>query len=204
MDFILMLFDKYGLLMIFLIIMFEYACFPIPSELVLPFLGYVSNYNFYNLFGVIIMSVIVGYIGSLICYLVGYYGGSKIYNKIYNKIPKWRKGLDASHGFFYKYGNISVMVGRVIPMFRTYVSFFAGLFKQSLFKYSLYSIVGITVWNAILITLGYYLSYKWELVESYYEKYKILFLIIIITLLIIFLIYKVYKKIKNTKTINGD
>ena len=105
MDFILLLFNKYGLFVIFLVIALEYACFPIPSELVLPFLGYVSNKNFYSLFGVIIMSIIMGYIGSLICYLVGYYGGSKIYNKIYNKFPRWRKGLDNSYRFFYKYGN---------------------------------------------------------------------------------------------------
>lgn len=199
-----MLFDKYGLLMLFVIVMLEYSCFPLPSEIILPFLGYVTNKNLYDLFGVISMSVILGYLGSLICYLVGYCGGSKVYNKIYNKVPKWRKGLDASCEFFYKYGNMSVMIGRTIPMCRTYVSFFAGLYKQSLFKYSFYSIIGITAWNSILIVLGYYLSDKWSVVESYYSKYSLFFLIIFICIILIFFAFKMYKKTKKTKNINGD
>jgi membrane protein DedA with SNARE-associated domain len=150
------------------------------------------------------MSVIFGYIGSIFCYLVGYYGGSKLYNKIYNKMPKWRKGLDSSYNFFYKYGNLSVMIGRIIPMCRTYVSLFAGLFKQSLFKYSFYSLIGITIWNTILIMLGYYLSDKWSAVGKYYSKYKLIFLIIIIGAIFIFFSFKMYKKFKKTKTINGD
>ena len=134
-----MMFDKYGLLMLFVLVFFEYSCFPLPSEVVLPFLGHMCNNNFYSLTGVILLSIIMGYLGCLVCYLIGYYGGGKIYNVIYDKFPSWRKGLDSSHKFFYKYGNISVMIGRIIPMCRTYVSFFSGIFKQSLFKYSLYS-----------------------------------------------------------------
>ncbi len=203
MDFIFLLFDKFGLLIILLFVILEYACFPFPSEILLPFMGYVVNMCSYSLIGTIIISVILGYFGSLICYLVGYYGGSKIYNKIYNKIPSWRKGLDETHRFFYKYGNLSVVVGRVIPMFRTYVSFFAGIFKQSLLKYSLYSIIGISIWNSILICLGYYLSNNWMVVEKYYRNYKYIFLLIISLVVAVF-VYKMYKKIKNTKNINGD
>lgn len=204
MQFILMLFYKYGLIMIFFLVLIEYACFPLPSEVILPFMGYMVDKYAYSLFGVIIMSIIMGYLGSLVCYLIGYYGGSKIYNKIYNKIPAWRKGLDSSHRFFYKYGNFSVMIGRVIPMCRTYVSFFAGVFKQSLFKYSLYSIIGITIWNSLLITLGYYFSSKWFVLERYYRNYKYVFVGLIIVVVIIFFSYKLYKNIKNRKTINGD
>lgn len=203
MDFIFLLFDKFGLLIIFLLVVLEYACLPLPSEILLPFMGYIVNKGAYNLMGSIIISIILGYFGSLICYLIGYYGGSKIYNKIYNKVPSWRKGLDGSHRFFYKYGNLSVMVGRIIPMFRTYVSFFAGIFKQSLFKYSLYSIIGISLWNTILISLGYYLSNNWIIVQKYYKNYKYIFLLILSSVIVIF-VYKMYKKMKNTKNINGD
>ena len=203
MKFIMMIASKYGVFMMFVLIALEYSCFPLPSEIVLPFLGYITNKNIYNIYGVILMSTIMGYLGCIICYLVGYYGGSIIYNKIYNKIPSWRKGLDGSYNFFYKYGNISVLIGRVIPMFRTYVSFFAGLFKQSLLKYSLYSILGITIWNTFLILSGYYLASKWFVVEQYYNKYKIFFIFLII-LLIIFFVFKLHKNKKKTKTINGD
>jgi len=204
MGFVFALFNRCGLFMLFILIALEYACFPLPSEVVLPFMGYMVNKNMYDLFGSIIMSVIMGYLGCLICYLVGYYGGSKIYNNLYNKRPSWRKGLDATHKFFYKYGNVSVAIGRVIPMFRTYISFFAGIFKQSLLRYSIYSILGIMVWNTILIALGYSLTSKWFVVEKYYRNYKFLFIGLIIVFLVTFFIYKLYKKIKRTKTINGD
>ena len=204
MEFIFMLFDRYGLIMLFVIVLLEYSCFPLPSEIVLPLLGCISSKNFYSLYGVIFMSVIFGYIGSLVCYLIGYYGGSKLYNKIYNKMPKWRKGLDSSYSFFYKYGNVSVLIGRIIPMCRTYVSLFAGLFKQSLFKYSFYSLIGITMWNTILITLGYYLSDKLSVVENCYGQYKLFCLIIVVCVILFFFFIKMYKKFKKTKTINGD
>jgi membrane protein DedA with SNARE-associated domain len=204
MQYVLMLFDRYGIFMVFVLIALEYACFPLPSEIVLPFMGYMVNINAYNLVGVIIMSIIMGYLGSIICYVIGYYGGSKIYNKLYNKFPSWRKGLDSSHQFFYKYGNLSVMIGRVIPMCRTYVSFFAGIFKQSLFKYSLYSIIGITIWNVLLIFSGYFLASKWAAVENYYRNYKVIFFLLIIVFITSFFAYKMYKKRKRTKTINGD
>ena len=101
MEFIFSLFNRYGLFMVFVLIALEYACFPLPSEAILPFMGYMINKNFYSLFWAIVMSIIMGFLGCLVCYLIGYYGGSKIYNKIYNKIPSWRKGLDKTHAFFY-------------------------------------------------------------------------------------------------------
>lgn len=203
-NYIFLLFNKYGLFMLFVLVTLEYSCFPIPSELILPFVGYMANKNLYDLIGVILMSILMGYLGCLMCYLIGYYGGSKIYNKVYNKFPSWQKGLDSSYNFFRKYGNVSVMIGRIIPMCRTYVSLFAGMFKQSLFKYSFYSIIGITIWNIILITLGYYLASKWFMVQTYYDNYKFFFVLLIIICLVTFFAYKMYKKIKETKTINGD
>jgi len=201
---IVMAFMEYGLLMSFFLVVLEYCCFPIPSELVLPFIGYMVSKNGYSLLGVILMSIIMGFLGCFICYLIGYYGGSKIYNKLYNKFPSWRKSLDATHKFFYKYGGVSVMIGRVLPLFRTYISFFGGIFKQSLFKYSFYSFMGISIWNTVLILLGYYFSSNYSVVENYYSNYKFFVICLLSVLLVTFFAYKVYKKRKKTKTINGD
>ncbi len=203
MKFILNLFGEWGLLGVFILIVLEYACFPIPSEVVLPFVGFIASLNEYSLVGVILMSVIMGYVGSLICYLGGYYGGSYLYNKIYNKFNKLQKGMDEANEKFTKYGNLSVFICRVIPLCRTYISFLAGIFKQSLFKYSIYSILGISVWNSILIVLGYFLMNNWQLVSFYYDKYKIILLIILV-MVMFFLLIKSIKKRKKVKDINGD
>jgi len=198
------LFNKWGLLAVFVLIGLEYACFPLPSEIVLPFAGFLASINKYSVVGVIILSSIAGYIGCLICYLVGYYGGHYLYNKIYNKFKKWQKGLDVASNKFNKYGNLSVFVCRLIPLCRTYISFFAGLFKQNFFKYSFYSILGILIWNIVLIMLGYVLVNNWVLVGKYYNKYKFIVLLLILMILFFILFYKLHKKRKLTKTINGD
>lgn len=204
MNIILNLFNTNGLIAVFILVGLEYACFPLPSEFILPFLGSIASINGYSIVGVIILSVIFSYFGCLICYLIGYYGGTYLYNKIYNKFIKWQKGLDLASSKFNKYGNVSVLVCRLIPLCRTYISFFAGIFKQNLFKYSLYSIAGIAVWNTVLISLGYTLANKWEIIDGYYNKYKFILLFLFIIVACVFLFSKVYKKRKIDKNINGD
>ena len=202
MNFIINLFNKWGLIIFFILVMLEYACFPLPSEVLLPFLGFMINVNDYSVVGAIVFSTIMGFIGCLLCYLVGYYGGNVFYNKIYNKFKNVKKGVDYGKEKFDKYGNISVMICRIIPLCRTYISFLSGLYKQSLFTYSLFSILGILIWNSILIVLGY--LDRWGLVTIYYNKYKLVFIITILFLIAGFLLYKLYKKKKLRKNINGD
>ena len=202
MNFIINLFNKWGLIIFFILVMLEYACFPLPSEVLLPFLGFMINVNDYSVVGAIVLSTIMGFIGCLLCYLVGYYGGNVFYNKIYNKFKNVKKGVDYGKEKFDKYGNISVMICRIIPLCRTYISFLSGLYKQSLFTYSLFSILGILIWNSILIVLGY--LDRWGLVTIYYNKYKLVFIITILFLIAGFLLYKLYKKKKLRKNINGD
>ena len=179
----------------------EYACFPLPSEIILPFIGSLAYVQGYNLVGVILLSVIVSYFGCLVCYLLGYYGGVYLYNKIYKKFTRWRKGMDLANDKFNKYGGVSVLMCRLVPLCRTYISFFAGIFKQSLLKYSFFSVIGIIIWNSILICGGYALADKWELISKYYDNYKAFFLVLLI-IIIGFILW--YKKSKKEKNINGD
>ena len=78
------------------------------------------------------------------------------------------------------------------------------MFKQSLFKFSIYSILGIIVWNFILIDIGYVLTDKWFVIVEYYKSYKYILLSILIFILLSFFAYKMYKKRIKTKNINGD
>lgn len=204
MDIIFRFFSKGGLVAVLVLIGLEYACFPIPSEFILPFLGSIASIEGYSVLGVILLSVIASYIGCLICYLIGYYGGVYLYNKIYNKFVRWQKGLNEANRKFEKYGNISVLVCRLVPLCRTYISFFAGIFKQGLIKYSFFSLLGIFIWNTVLITLGFNLANRWQIIGEYYNKYKNFIIIIFGIILLMILFFKLYKKVKKDKTINGD
>lgn len=163
---------EYGLLAMFLIILIEYACFPISSEIVLPFSGAVASLQHVNYLTILSLSVIAGLIGTSFCYAVGRLGGGALINRLVKKFPKAEKGILSSQAKFNHYGNLAVCFGRLIPICRTYIAFIAGAAGQSLFTYLISSFAGITVWNAILIGLGYLLRENWDTAGVYYNRYK--------------------------------
>lgn len=163
---------KYGLIAIFIIITIEYACFPLSSEIVLPFSGAVASISNVSFLKTILVSVIAGLIGTSICYSIGKIGGKAIIRKITNKYPKSYKGINSSIEKFNKYGHFAVLFGRLIPLIRTYIAFIAGAFGLSYPSFLIPSAIGITLWNTLLIGLGYYLRENWYIVSQYYVRYK--------------------------------
>lgn len=205
MDFIVELVDKYGLFIIFMLVMLEYACFPLPSELVLPFSGAVAASAGLSLIFIILLSTVAGYLGCLICYAIGRSGGVSIINKIKNKFPRSKSGLDKSEEIFLKYSTVSVAVGRVIPLCRTYISLIAGTFKQNLLKFSIYSLMGILAWNTFLISGGYLLADNWQIISESYNTYKIIVLLVLLTVIVsVFVIFLIRKKRNKIKEITNN
>ncbi|MDF2951188.1 MAG: associated Golgi protein [Anaerocolumna sp.] len=163
---------EYGIFAMFFIILIEYACFPISSEIVLPFSGAVASLQHISFLVILPLSVIAGLIGTSFCYGIGRIGGLKLIEKITKKFPKAEKGILTSQTKFKQYGGVAVCFGRLIPICRTYIAFIAGAAGQTYPNFLLGSIIGITIWNTLLIGLGYLLHEKWKLVGSYYERYK--------------------------------
>ncbi len=163
---------EYGLLAMFIIILIEYACFPISSEIVLPFSGAIASLQHVNYFTILPLSVLAGLIGTSFCYAVGRLGGGILIDRLVKKFPKTEKGIISSRIKFNKYGSLAVCFGRLVPLCRTYIAFIAGAAGQSLITFFVSSCFGITIWNAVLIGLGYLLRENWELVGGYYSRYK--------------------------------
>lgn len=186
---------EYGLVAMFLIILLEYACFPVSSEIVLPFSGAVASLQGIPFLIILPVSVAAGLIGTSLCYSIGKYGGIHILNGIARKFPKAKKGIDSSYEKFDRFGTMAVCFLRVIPLCRTYIAFIAGAVKQKYLSFLLSSLIGITVWNTLLIGIGYFLRENWKLAGTYYEEYKlILFPIILLVLLIVWLHIRKKKK----------
>ena len=181
---------KGALILVFL----EYLCFPIPSEVVLPIMGYFANYQG-NFVWMIFLSIIASLMASLLLYLVGYYGGSKLLNTIYNKFSWSNKSIDFSQRLIEKHSKIALCLSRVIPLSRTYISLVAGMFKCELATYIFYSSLGITIWNTILISLGYIMFDNLNVLEVIYGKYKMLILIAFsVSIIVIFMRKLLLKK----------
>lgn len=172
MNFLTDLIYEYGLIAMFLIIMLEYACFPVSSEIVLPLSGAVASMNHTHFLVILPLSVLAGLIGTGICYTVGWFGGGAILNGIKRRFPKSEKAMNASYDRFQKNGASAVCIGRVIPLIRTYIALVAGAARLKPSVYFPASFLGITIWNTLLIGLGYTLRENYGRVAQYYERYK--------------------------------
>ena len=190
METVLSLFDRYGIFAMILIIFLEYACFPISSELVLPFSGAVARAEDISFFLLLPLSVLAGLLGTGLCYLAGRLGGDVVLTKLTTRFPKTEKAITASRTKFDHYGAGAVCIGRIIPICRTYIAFIAGAAGQSPALYFSYSLLGITIWNSALLSLGYFLQGNWGAVSGYYARYKQYLLPVLVSIVILFLLRK--------------
>ena len=197
METLLSLFDRYGIFAMILIIFLEYACFPISSELVLPFSGAVARAEDVSFFLLLPLSVLAGLLGTGICYLTGRIGGEAVLTKITKRFPKTQTAIDTSRAKFTKYGAGAVCIGRVIPLCRTYIAFVAGAVGQSPSVYFPYSLLGITIWNSALLSLGYFLQDNWGAVSGYYDRYKQYLLPVLVGIVLLIVLHKKLKKKKS-------
>lgn len=201
MELLTSLFKKYGLLGLCLMILLEYACFPISSEIVLPFCGAFAKSYDISFFLLIPGSVLAGLLGTSLCYLIGRIGGTRVLTFLKTRFPKTQKGITASEEKMERYGALAVCFGRVIPLCRTYIAFIAGSMGQPYRQFLTYSFFGITVWNCILISLGYLLKSNWNEVQRYYEEYKLFLVATAAIVAFVFILWKGLAKKKSANTL---
>ncbi|HIU68314.1 MAG TPA: DedA family protein [Candidatus Caccomorpha excrementavium] len=187
MNTLLQLLSRFGLAAMLLMILLEYACFPISSEIVLPFCGAAASAENISFFLLLPASVTAGLLGTGICYLAGRIGGNALLNRLTKKFPKTERGIRSSREKFEAYGAFAVCFGRLIPICRTYIAFIAGAAGQKPSIFFGASAIGITVWNTILIGLGYLLRENWADAAALYIRYKNIFLPVCL-LILLFLI----------------
>ena len=134
MNLITKLIYDYGLVAIFFIIMLEYACFPVSSEIVLPLSGAMASINNTPFLHVLSLSIVTAMIGTSFCYGIGWLGGGALIALIKRKIPKSAKSIDASYDRFNKNGSAAVCIGRVILLFAP-IALVAGVARLNPIRY---------------------------------------------------------------------
>lgn len=191
--FMMSLIGQLGYTGVFLVIGLEYACFPIPSEIVLPFVGMSIPQTALEFLPAFLVSIVAGLTGSLVCYLIGLYGGTPLLRKLSERSSQLEKALTIFNHWFEKYGRWAVLFSRIIPLTRTYISLFAGVNKMPLSAFFLYSSTGIAIWNLVLMSLGFYLGHNWQLIEGILNTYSHIVLILIALVLLGYLAFKWHK-----------
>lgn len=150
-----------------LLMMFESMIAPVPSELVMPFVGFLVAEGEFSWFGAILSTSVGSIIGSLISYYMGYYGGRPFVLKAGRYLLLNREHLEFTERWFARHGSWTIFVSRFIPVVRHLISIPAGLGRMRIVPFCVYTLIGATMWNVFLLVCGYFLRQNWTLVQQY-------------------------------------
>jgi Uncharacterized membrane-associated protein len=140
----------------------ESACIPIPSEVILPFAGYLVSTGRFDLWIVAIVGAIGCNIGSTLAYAVGYAGGRPLVDRFGRYILLDQTELARVETFFARYGSLTVLISRMLPVIRTYIALPAGVARMNIWKFEIYTFVGSLPWCLALAYIGLRLGRAWE------------------------------------------
>ncbi|MCU0852923.1 MAG: DedA family protein [Thermoplasmata archaeon] len=177
-DFILDLISSWGYPGIFFLMALESACMPIPSEVVMPFAGYLAYQGEMDFWTIVVVGSLGCTFGSIIAYVAGYYAGRPLILKYGKYFLITEKHLVQAEEWFKKWGPKATFIARLLPVIRTVISLPAGVAKMDFKKFALYSFVGSVPWNFMLAYAGYVLGAEWESIETYYREFEILLAVV--------------------------
>jgi membrane protein DedA with SNARE-associated domain len=140
----------------------ESACIPLPSEVIMPFAGYLVSIGQFSLVGAATMGALGCNVGSTVAYFVAAHGGRKVFERWGAYVLISSAELDRAEEFFARYGAITVFVGRLLPVVRTFIAFPAGLARMPMLKFQVYTFVGSWPWCFGLAYIGYVLGARWN------------------------------------------
>jgi len=148
----------------------ESACIPLPSELIMPFAGYLVFEGSMNLFWVATAGAIGCNLGSLVAYEVGHYGGRPLVERYGRWILMGRRELDWADRFFARWGHAAVFVARLLPVIRTFIALPAGIARMPRAKFHIYTFLGSWPWCFVLAYAGLKLGANWRSIGKYFHQ----------------------------------
>ncbi len=145
-----------------LLMAIESACIPLPSEIIMPFAGYLVYTGRFSLFWVATAGAIGCNLGSAVAYWIGAYGGRPLVEKYGSYILLDRRDLDRTTKFFVRFGPITVLLARLLPVVRTFIALPAGIARMPQLKFHIYTFVGSWPWCFVLAYAGMKLGNAWN------------------------------------------
>jgi membrane protein DedA with SNARE-associated domain len=186
---------------IFLLMVLESMVFPVPSEAVMPFAGFLIVTGQFTFTGVIIASTLGSIVGSLASYAMGFYGGKPFIKRFGKYLLLDTHDLEITERFFAKRGELTIFISRFIPVIRHMISIPAGLGKMNIWKFILYTILGAGMWNGFLTYVGFKLKSNWTEVMTYSHIIDIV-VVAVLGLAFLYYAYKVYINLTKKNTVS--
>jgi membrane protein DedA with SNARE-associated domain len=140
----------------------ESACIPLPSEIIMPFAGYLVHTGQLKLFSVATAGAIGCNLGSIPAYWLGAWGGRPAVERFGRFVLLSRHDLDRTEHFFNKYGGLTVLVARLLPVVRTFIALPAGIARMPQLRFHVYTFIGSWPWCFVLAYIGMKLGDRWD------------------------------------------
>ena len=145
-----------------LLMAIESACIPLPSEIIMPFAGYLVSTGHFTLIGAATAGAIGCNLGSTVAYYVAIYGGRPAVERWGPYLLIRTADMDRAERLFAKHGSLMVFVGRLLPVVRTFIAFPAGLARMKMLPFQLYTFIGSWIWCYGLAYVGMILGEQWN------------------------------------------
>lgn len=186
-----------------LLMAIESACIPLPSEVIMPFSGYLVYTGRFNLWLVGVAGAVGCVLGSMVAYWVGMYGGRPLIEKYGRYVLVSRHDLDLADRWFKSYGEVIVFASRLLPVVRTFIAFPAGVARMNVPRFILYTFLGSLPWCLGLAYVGQLLGAQWDkndTLKTWFHRFD--FLIGLIILLAA--AWWVWRHIKHARADNAE
>jgi membrane protein DedA with SNARE-associated domain len=151
-----------GYASVILLMAIQSACVPIPSEVIMPLAGYALAHTQMQLILLATVASLASNLGSIPAYWVGARGGRPMVERYGSYLLLSRHDLDRVDQFFVRFGSMAVLIGRMLPIIRTFIAFPAGVAKMNQFRFHLYTFIGSWPWCYALAYVGMKLGASWN------------------------------------------
>jgi membrane protein DedA with SNARE-associated domain len=185
---------------LFIMMVLESMVFPAPSELIMPFAGFLAWQGTFNLIIVVVVSTAGSITGSLLSYYIGKRWGTKLVITYGKYVLINVDDLHKTERWFQQHGEITVLVMRLVPVVRHLISIVAGVAEMDVKKFCIYTIVGAAIWNTLLAYLGYYFGQNWHVITNYVEELSF----VVLVLLAIGVAYFVFLHLKKRRSVGKE
>lgn len=187
----------FGYSAVVLLMALESANIPIPSEVILPFAGFLvfrGQFNFH-------LMALAGAAGCLLGSVISYFIGKKLGRFILLKYGKWllisKKQVELGDAWMKKYGNLTSFFSRLLPVVRTFISFVIGIWKAPFAPFAVLTFLGSWIWSYVLVYVGYKLGENWGVLRPIWEKFDIAIVVVIVAFIAVYIYHHWREAAKN-------
>jgi membrane protein DedA with SNARE-associated domain len=157
----------------------ESACIPLPSEIIMPFSGYLVTTGQFTMLGVTLAGAVGNVLGSIVAYYAGVWGGRPFVERYGRYFLVSHHDLDVADRWFAKYGEAAVFFGRMLPVVRTFISLPAGIANMNFPRFVIFTFIGALPWCYLLAYIGVRMGEEWDNLRGYFHQFDVVIGIVI-------------------------